>query len=226
MKLVAAIVFSLICCSLAAGECTTVESNKFQPSYDRVRITVLLNGKARNNVILDIIGVGGAPHFSAFIKRGGAADLPLLAPGNYWVIAHTTVNRAAELCLDVEMSPKGETSSFSMVLLPNQRIASKRIQEFCGILVDANDARIAGAKIELFKMGFLQVAPVLQAKSEEDGVFSGLLADGQYLVIFTKYGFQTVAMILEVAKSEKPRDLRIAMQVQSMAATTSLETRR
>ncbi|HYL83167.1 MAG TPA: carboxypeptidase-like regulatory domain-containing protein [Candidatus Angelobacter sp.] len=214
MKTISAIVLSLVCCTPAVGDCRTGEAKSLH-SYDKVRIAVFLGGKAQPNVMLDIIG---AARLSTSTKAGGVAELPLLPPGDYWIVSQVA-SRAAELCLRVEMSSKGETSSFSMDLVPNQRIAGEAIQEFRGTLVDANDARIAGAKIELFKMGSLQAAPVLQAESQQDGVFSGLLPEGQYLAIFTKFGFRPVAMIFEIAKNEKARDLRIAMQVQSMSAT-------
>ena len=225
MKLVATIALNLVCCTLAAGECTTAGSNKFQPSFDRIRIGVLRNGKAQSNVTLDIIEAGGAPHISAFTKQSSIADLPLLSPGNYWIIARAAAVGAAELCLAVEMSPNGETSSFSLELIPNQRIAGKAMQEFRGTLVDANGARIAGAKMELFKMGSLQAAPVLQAESQQDGAFRGPLPDGEYLAIFTKAWFRPVVMIFEITGKEKARDLRIGMQVQGMSATRSSATR-
>jgi hypothetical protein len=224
MKLVAAIILCLVSCGISAGECTP-ERNGFLSSYDRVRITVALNGVPERNVTLDIIELGGVPHLSVPTKEDGVAVLPLLPPGKYWIIARSQTGRGAELCLAVEISERGETSSFSMPLVANQRIATERTQLFRGTLVDANDARIAGAKIVLFRMGSLQAAPVLEASSAEDGVFTGPLPDGQYLAIFTKFGFRPALLILEIAKKEKTTNLRIAMQTESMPASMRSEAR-
>jgi Carboxypeptidase regulatory-like domain len=213
------------------GSTPTVRVDVPAKSSPRVRITVLLNGKAQKGARVEIyryeLGPGqeAVPRVVLTSDDQGRVAPPRLTPGHYHVIASADKKLRADLSLDILAQYDQGVSVFAMELAispfptreellseAEQKPIKDRVREFHGIVCDLWGAVIPGVSIEVVRKGTEGKDRVAQLKSGIDGQFSAPLSDGTYVALFYMSGFRTEIVPFEVTK-EGSEHLRVTLQI-------------
>ena len=211
------------------AECVVVEP-VYRPSFEKIRVTVLLDGKPLKDAKLEFSLVTEAKSRAALsTDRHGVASTPELPPGRYRVVAASPDKLTTELYLDVSKSSRNQPTIFVMNLVTppawtppvgaaweaaEKAPVTGLAREFGGLLLDPSGASISGAEIQVLRKDS-HPAVVAKLKSDEAGRFATQLADGTYVAFIQMPGFRTQVLAFEVARTAGPKQLRVPMQIGS-----------
>lgn len=199
-------------------------------SSQQPRITVLLNGEAQRDVKLEIyrdFPVRGKPFVVLLTDRNGQAIVPALQPGKYLLRESPDRNLLGELYLHINSARGGPGDRFSMALehydppptfeelvaAAEQSPSARRYAEFRGVVLDQGQGPISGVSIDVVVRGTNGTKHAAQLRSDDLGMFSTRLPDGDYVAFCSATGFSVRVVPFTIAKTESDGELRVVLNV-------------
>ena len=231
MKSFAAVVFVLVSCSCAFGQCIEIrgpELPEVKPSSRNAKITVLLSGKPQANVKLAVsLPMGQGLRFFVSDSDGNVMlkDLP---EGMSCVTATAENNLTDVVCLEVPAHSRDDATSFTMNLAPaqppsnsfydrvkraEQSAPSLRLRKLAVTVSDERGAVIPGADIKVYRRGTYRDKVVSVLKTNEVGHFEPPLEPGIYTIIIRMYGFESAFVVVEISPDGSESELHKTLQV-------------
>jgi|ERR1700692_2182265 len=200
MKMVAITVFCVLLTGMARAECVAPASKQ---SSDRVRIVVVLGGKPLKGARVSFYPTASQSVFSELTDGEGIVTPPVLATGDYNVIA--TLYKVVSTSLWLHVGRENGISRFSMDLTDSVQRAEElaihdHLKAFQGTVLDPTGAIIQGADIVVVKRGSQMQDIVLVTKTEANGHFFDQLAEGSYIAFFFAQGFRVSTVPFEMTK--------------------------
>jgi hypothetical protein len=219
----------LLSASLAFGECVTISEDPL-PSSRNVRITVLGDGKPKQNAVLVVISQKDGKQVGPTIRTDtrGIVELRDLADGIYCIEATADPGLGAKLCLKVGLwiDSKPTEVGLSLSVQPpppptfEERVQGaaalpieQRAQTFAGVVKDPSGAGIPRADIVIHRRASEGKAETVKLTTDERGRFSAPLTPGSYTAGFQSAGFKTRFIGFEIAPDAPKQDLPIVLDL-------------
>jgi hypothetical protein len=208
----------------------SIEVMTCQPSSQRARITIDLNGRLARDVKVVVTTLGYRHIKSLAVGQAGLVVLPRLSPAQYLVTASAQRNQSGSICLEMSDQKGSEISSFPLTLHPvpppsptleqalrgaGKTAPSENIQQFNGVVVDPSGATISGTAIQIFPKG-VRVSDdkrSIKVLSGSMGEFSVELTDGVYTALFMSPGIKQKIVTFEISRRGAASGLRITLQL-------------
>jgi len=228
MKTLAVSLWLLLPIGEICSACEIVGEVATEPSSKKARITVFMNGKPLPSAKLSIQTPSG--HRPVFLDGNGSVTLNDLPVGKTCLTGTDGSERFSALCLAVSKHSSNELSDFGMTLetgvpwfvSPEARVdwveqapPSARLRTLKVTILDANDAVVPNAEIQIYKKGSYPQDLVKIAKTNDVGRFEGSLQPGTYTVIFRMRGFRSEVRCIEIARDGEESEMRQTLKVGS-----------
>ena len=240
MKMFLAAAAFLFSGTVVSGECvevTPIMMPTFQVSADIV-VTASLDGKRTAAVRIEVLTAFNEPRFSLVADERGVAQLPVLSPGSYHIVAITPPQPLGEVYLaeinfDVSQNLLNHPSFLNMDLVPANRfwprdppveelwapigkpLAVGAVQRFRGSVIDPTGSAIAGATIRVFKQKSSAQVLITEIKADESGRFSARLGPGAYTASVKMRAFRIRMITFEIAPEADTKDVEISLDIGS-----------
>jgi Carboxypeptidase regulatory-like domain len=217
--------FLVLC--VCVNSLASVEVIGIQPSAQKARITVLLDGKPQRGVRLTVATADGQPKVSLVTDSHGLVRLPALPSGNYCVTASVAPPlRRSGICLAIPSHRGKKKFSMVLVLAPpppptfdeklqaaERAHPAERVNQLAGVVTDALGAVIANAQVEIMPCGSRDFADARKTATDHAGRFTYPLEPGSYTVIFQAPGFETKILVFDVAPDARKSHVVVKMEV-------------
>ena len=229
MKRGAMIAIALFAASVVSvSSFANVRVEAIQRSTQKVRLNVSKDHAPIVNAKIEILNQDEKPlPFALSTGAAGVANLPLLKPGHYHVVASADGGLHADLYLDVSKNGK-KTTVFSLDLfvepppLPSfqERLAAAekeatavQLAKFNGVVKDQVGAAVARTKVEIYRRGAFADGPVATSDADTTGDFSSHLSDGSYTAVFSCSGFSPEIALFDIVRGSNKSNMQIVLKV-------------
>jgi hypothetical protein len=216
----------LLSASFAFGECVTIREDP-RPSSRNVRITVLRDGKPKQNAVLVVISQKDGKQVGPTIRTDtrGIVEIKDLPDGIYCIEAAVDPRLGAKLCLNVGLLIDSEPTEVGLALSAQPPTFEERVQgaatspieqraqTFAGVVKDPSGAGIPRAEIVIRRRASEGKVDTVRLTADERGRFSAPLAPGSYTAGFQSPGFKLRFVGFEIAPDAPKQDLPIVLDL-------------